>query len=299
MVFRGERLMMDNFRTVLKDYPIDIQDIVRSAILDMVDISKYIDPCKDNPFRLDQIRLGLKEGLNPKYFTYNRGDIIYGIRKLTNQGVNLSPLTKYKDSDLTKIYLWFIIQWCKEGYNISNLDLTIVPEYLLGTFNEGLKSGVDMSVFNNGIQYPVRYLEDCIHIKSEGLDVQKFLMGDYSTQILDYLSDLVNDKRKYKSIYDVISYDDSMDRVMNYEKICAMSKDLVPYAERGSNGRPVISDEVLEELVLGLESGIDLIGKIDSYDLELVKETIVEEKLKGRKLTSGRLIRKVATKKAI
>ena len=293
MIFHGERLMMDNYRAILKDYSVDIQDIVRSAILDMVDISKYIEPCRDNPFRLDQIRLGMKENLDSRYFSYSSGDIIYGIRKLTKKGINLSPLTKYKDSDLSKIYLWFLIQWCREGYNVSNLDLTIIPEYLLGTFDAGLRAGLDMGIFNNGVQYPVNYLEDCINILSAGLDVQKYVMGDYNTDILDYLSSLASDSNKYKAIYNVLSYDDSLERIMKYERICSIGKDLKPYAVRGLDGKPLISDEVLEELVSGLEGGVDLINNLDNYDLEYIKERIVEEKLKGRKLTSGRLMRRV------
>ena len=67
--FKGELLVLDNFRVVLKNYSLDVQDIVRSAILDGLDISEYISQYKNDPYKLDQIRLELKEGLNTSLFS--------------------------------------------------------------------------------------------------------------------------------------------------------------------------------------------------------------------------------------
>lgn len=47
--FKGTNLILDNFRTVLRDYSIDVQDVVRSAILDDVDVADYIEICKYCP----------------------------------------------------------------------------------------------------------------------------------------------------------------------------------------------------------------------------------------------------------
>ena len=76
MVVKGKTLILDNFRKILSNYTVDIQDVVRSAILDGVDISKYIDVCKDNPYRLEQIRLSIKEGLDESLFNLS-GDLLY------------------------------------------------------------------------------------------------------------------------------------------------------------------------------------------------------------------------------
>ena len=44
MYFKGKKLLLDNFRDVLKNYSLDIQDVVRSCILDDIDVEKYINP---------------------------------------------------------------------------------------------------------------------------------------------------------------------------------------------------------------------------------------------------------------
>ena len=36
MKYKGTTLVLDNFRTVLKDFSVDVQDVVRSALLDNV-----------------------------------------------------------------------------------------------------------------------------------------------------------------------------------------------------------------------------------------------------------------------
>ena len=203
MRYRGSVLVIDNFRSILSDFSRDLQDVVRSAILDGVDISEYIDKCKNNPYRLEQIRLGKIEGLNPIFFSYQAGDIIKGIRNLRQMGINLSPVEKYREADMDIRSLYYLIEWCKAGYDISNLDLRVLPVNLLGYFDEGLEMGLDMSIFNNGVQFSNRYLKGCMQIHREGLDVQKFLMGDYPEEVIDYLASMVYDRRRYKAIYKV------------------------------------------------------------------------------------------------
>ena len=92
MIYENDKLILDNFRTVLKDYSVDVQDVVRSAILDGVDITKYIESCKNNAYRLDQIRLGMKENLEEIFLNIKNGDSIYKIRKLKERGVSLSGI---------------------------------------------------------------------------------------------------------------------------------------------------------------------------------------------------------------
>lgn len=60
MEYRNQVLLLDNFRSILSSFSLDVQDVVRSAILDGVDLNPYIERFREDPYKLDQIRLGLK-----------------------------------------------------------------------------------------------------------------------------------------------------------------------------------------------------------------------------------------------
>ena len=130
-----------------------------------------------------------------------------------------------------------------------------------------------------------------MQIHREGLDVQKFLMGDYPEEVIDYLASMVYDRRRYKAIYKVAEYDDRKERLEMYEKIFYLGKDLEHNAVIGENFEHLISDDALRELVSGLECGVELVGSLESYDLDYIEERVAEEKLNGRKITSGKLRR--------
>ena len=185
MKYKNSPLILDTFRYLLKGYSIDIQDIVRSAILDDIDIVEYIEPCKDNPFRLDQIRLSLKEGMSRQFFTLTSGETIYKIRKLKAKNRNI----KYIEDQLSKgvlsqKHIEYILKWVDNGINISKLDINIIPETLLSTFDYGLSSGFDMSIFNTGIYYTQDYLMTCLHLMEIGISVDSFLFCDWSIDVL-------------------------------------------------------------------------------------------------------------------
>ena len=111
MYYKGKKLILDNFRNVLSSYSVDIQDIVRSAILDDIDISDYIDVCKTNPYLLDQIRLSIKDGLSASYLKIGDAEILYSIRQL-NGLLDLKPLeNQLKNNILSSDHIHYIIKW--------------------------------------------------------------------------------------------------------------------------------------------------------------------------------------------
>lgn len=174
MKFRGVVLILDNLRNVLKGYSIDIQDVVRSAILDGVDISNYIDVCKNNPYKLDQIRLCLKEGIDSSIFSIKSGECIYKIRKLDNSLRN-DLIEKLKSESLSYKLVMKLIEWLEKGYDLSNIKISIIPENLYGVFEHGFRQGLDMSIFNNGKSYNSDYIKFCLMILSNGKDIGIFL----------------------------------------------------------------------------------------------------------------------------
>ena len=60
MYLNSRRVTLDNISEVLAGYSLDIQDEVRSMILDGLDLSEWVSVCRDNPYLLNQIRLAVK-----------------------------------------------------------------------------------------------------------------------------------------------------------------------------------------------------------------------------------------------
>lgn len=52
MYFKGSRVTLESISSQFRGYSLDIQDEVRSMVMDNLDLSKWIDICKDNPYRL-------------------------------------------------------------------------------------------------------------------------------------------------------------------------------------------------------------------------------------------------------
>lgn len=185
MVFKGKLLILDNIRSELKGYSVDIQDIVRSAILDGVDISNYIDLCVDNPYRLDQIRLCMKEGIDEGYYQLLDGNTIYRIRSLFRRNMKVPSADMLVT--LSKVHIQYILKWIEKGYKFSSLNISIIPRTLLPIFEYGISNGYDMKPFNNGINYTSEYIKLCLRIISNKKFVKTLMGGRFEISCLKLL----------------------------------------------------------------------------------------------------------------
>lgn len=247
MLYKGKKLILDSFRTVLSDYSIDVQDVVRSAILDDVDISSYIPSCKDNPYRLDQIRLCIKEGMPDEILRLYNGSAIYQIRTLKADGVDLTPVVKQLSrGNLQDTYLLYLLGWIKDGLNISKLNIAIIPRQLLPTFDYGLRCGFDMSKYNNGRSYSPQYISLLLQIEKNRKSVSSLLSGEWALDILEVLSSF--SKTSDSRWENLISHIDSKISKGRLEKLISLEKQGIDVSgvQRKLNGNYVLSDKCLD-----------------------------------------------------
>ena len=247
MLYKGKKLILDSFRTVLSDYSIDVQDVVRSAILDDVDISSYIPSCKDNPYRLDQIRLCIKEGMPDEILRLYNGSAIYQIRTLKADGVDLTPVVKQLSrGNLQDTYLLYLLGWIKDGLNISKLNIAIIPQQLLPTFDYGLRCGFDMSKYNNGRSYSPQYISLLLQIEKSKKSVSSLLSGEWALDILEILSSF--SKTSDSRWENLISNIDSKISKGRLEKLISLEKQGIDVSgvQRRLNGNYVLSDKCLD-----------------------------------------------------
>lgn len=247
MKYKGEVVLLDNFRTLFYDYSVDIQDVVRSALLDGVDIVKFIGLCKDNPYRLDQIRLAMKEKLPQGLYKVSNGDIIYKIRKLYQRGVNLSAVERQLNSgSLSDEYTEYMLSWVAEGISIDSLNLAIIPKGLLETFDYGLRSGFSMVEFNNGISYSPEYIKLCLKILKDEKSITFLLGGEYDLEVLRYIAAFskIEDK-KWNELTTNIDSDIDDVRTIMLIKLVKAGVSISDLQQKGSNGDYIYSYECL------------------------------------------------------
>lgn len=292
MKYKGKTLLLDNFREVLKGYSVDVQDVVRSALLDGVSIEKYLESCKSNPYRLDQIRLGMKEKIDECYFRYTSGEVIRGIRGLLKQGVDLSQLKKYKPGSLSDKCFLYLICWCKDGFNVSNLNLSIIPDYLLEFFDYGVRKGINMKVFNNGFQYSLIFADYCIRIMENDCDASKYAIGEWDNEVLSKMEALssLHQKKRYNAVYGVIDCSDNLNRISLLEKLYTQGVDLSKVTEKDATGVALYSDEKLELLMRGYNEMVDLMPVLTSgATVDEMRAVLAEKVLEKGRVISGSL----------
>lgn len=246
MKYKNKTLILDNFRTILSNYSIDVQDVVRSAILDDVDISGYIQSCKENPYRLDQIRLGIKDGISDVVFKITNGNVIYQIRSLKKKGVDLKPLEQQlKEGNLSDTYMLYALNWVEQGINLSKLNLSIIPQKLLPIFEYGLKSGFDMSKYNNGTSYSPQYVSSCLKIEKNEKSVSFLLSGDWNETIVEILSNFSKvDSSIWNNLISNINKNISKTRLEKLIDLVKVNIDIAPL-QVIQNGEYIFSDQCL------------------------------------------------------
>lgn len=273
MKYCGNELILDNFRSILFDMSVDVQDVVRSAILDGVDISEYIIPCSDNPYKLDQIRLALKDGMPSGLIGTVSGEMLYQLRKMKQRGIDVSGIeSQLENGSLSDEYMEYMLSWVSDGINVDKLNIAIIPKNLLETFDYGLRSGFDMSPFNTGYSYNPEYIKLCLMIVKNGKPISVFLGGDFSMEVLKSLSMLSKiSTNLWKMLVDHIDSEITEERL---ERLIPFIKSGVSIAKLQSKrkGGYVYSDGCLEVVYQAYLSKLDY--------KKLITETTEERKMR-------------------
>lgn len=269
MVFKNKTLILDNFRAILSGYSVDVQDVVRSAILDGIDISSYIQSCKDNPYRLDQIRLGMKDGLAESIYKIKNGNVIYQIRVLKKKGVDLKSLEKQlEQGNLSDTYMIYALNWIEQGINLSKINLAIIPQKLLPTFEYGLKSGFDMSKYNTGVSYSPQYIGFCLQIEKGDKSVSFLLKGDWSEDILEVLSSFAKvDNVMWNSLITNIDRSITKTRLKKLIKLVKVGIDINPLQQK-LGGEYIFSDNCLDLIDEAYYEKLDYKRLIENFSSE-------------------------------
>lgn len=291
MKYNNKDLILDNFRDLLFDYSVDVQDVVRSSILDNIDIIPYIKIYKDDAYKLDQIRLAIKEGL-PKTFFKTTGDMLYQIRQMSRRGVDLSSIENQLKSNLSEQSMKYLIKWVDDGINISKLNIAIIPNSLLDTFDYGLRSGFDMTEFNNGKNYSSKYIKLCLQIKKNDKPISFLLSGEWSLDSLTVLSrESKMQKNKWQLLVQGIDEQVSTSRLDLLVKLVKAGVPINKLQQKSTKNTYVYDEDCLSIIYEGFFSNLDLevlMQTTSAKEMQVLKSQL--ELDKKRKI-SGKLVR--------
>lgn len=198
MRYKNVDLTFDNYLTELSEFSQDVKDEVRSGILDNIPLGRYIYACADNPYRLQQIRLGMKEGLDTDYLKLKSGDHIRRVRVLLSQDVRLDLLKEYTYLNLPSVYYDVLLDWIETG--------AVIPEDLeLDKVNEAILPAISYAVLNdlNAVEIAsqsgnsLEYAQSLLTMSALGMEIGELSGTKYQEEALEALSGIAS--RPYSS----------------------------------------------------------------------------------------------------
>ena len=293
MYFKGSRVTLESISSQFRGYSLDIQDEVRSMVMDNLDLSKWIDVCRDNPYRLNQIRLGSKEGLDPRFFTILDGSVIYRIRSLAATGFNVGELLAYVGVGFTKEQWFYIISWAERGLLDSRLALVRTPFSMWGFIDKGLRVNLPMWLFTSGKKYSDTFMHSVLTLMSNGQPGEKFLNSLWKDETLKLLAEF-SYRRWFNNIVGFVDYFIPYDFLVSVGELAKeglIDEDLFEIGYDDDSGNYYLYQSYhLEAILRCVMQGYDY-SKLKDYNLSGSEvDTILKEiELNSKRSFRGRL----------
>lgn len=295
MNYKGVKVNLSNYNDVFENLSVDAREVVRSAILDDTPLGAYIDKASENPYLLWQIKLGIDDVLDTRWFgVLDSGEILYRVRQMKSKGINVDRVLDFVYVGMSRDRWEYVLDWYELGVPLEKYNLSILPESLLRVFDFGIRRGFPMHIFNT--KYADRYSEDyvknCLVIMSNKKSIQRFLDGSWDRYILGVLGEY--SKSKY---YDgLISFVNSNISLSVLEALYSAIRSGVPLdimkelASVDKDELYLYSKAQIEVVRKAYEDGLDcsnlLDPKLSSKDME---EVVNELKVSQRGKIRGRL----------
>jgi len=270
MYYNNQRVKIENIEKLFSEYSLDIQDEVRSMVLDGLDLTEWVSVCKDNPYRLNQIRLAMKEGVDPRFFNISDGRVLYSLRKYLKSGFSGEELYRFVGCGFDSEQWEYILSWAEKGYLDKRLSLVRTPKNLWSLIDKGLQNNLPMWVFTTGRNYSVSEMNSLITIMSNGHDIDKFLIGSWRSDVIKVLGEFSRFswyKKVVGAVYDFISLEFLL-LIGELAKNKVIDADLlVAYkGSQGERGYYLYQTYHLSIILQAVQKGVDY-TKLKDYNL--------------------------------
>jgi len=186
--YEKELITLGNYTQVFSDCSPDVQDEIRNAVLDDTPIGKYIQLCKEDGYKLNQVRLCLREYVQKSYInTAMTAKTLYAVRQLYKSKRDMDFITRYlTGSNLIRIEaeaLEKIVYTVLAGGDVSKIDFTYLPKVNVDIVCEGLLLNYPMWLLVGSRQsYTPQTLRLLMRAMSLGINIHPFLQGKWGNE---------------------------------------------------------------------------------------------------------------------
>ena len=311
VVISGKVATLGNYLELTKGYSTDIQDEVRSAILDDTPISPYIKKCKNDSFKLNQIRLAIREYVPSRYIsTHLSATNLKWIRKISSKGYSLYVLDNYLSKggvlSISCDALDLVLSAYYDGVDVASVDFTTVSEDVVGLVCAGLRKGYPMWVITEShTQKSAEFIRVLMKCMSLNLDIHPFLSDGWDVERVQLIA---SNASRLEYVYAVLmKHINSRFSKEQLEIIIEVAKDyldFLPLCLKDEDGYPVFNTWQLDaiskvirfnasqESVDGKEIDIEKFLNPKMSDLDMMcmfNEAKAEIEEEGRRVLSGKL----------
>ena len=189
--YRNYNVTLENYRDIFNQCSPDVLDEIRSAILDDTQIANFIKECGNDSYKLNQIRLAIREFVPPKYIdTQFTARTMYFIRGAYQKKFNIEPLLKYKKGKfllLDKTVIEKLAELVFMGVDIDKVDFTKVNANLVDVFCKGLLQNYPMWLCVTDMPVSASYIKILMQGMRLGIDIHPFVMEEWEENQLRVL----------------------------------------------------------------------------------------------------------------
>lgn len=250
---------LENYKKIYNECRPDILDEIRSAVLDDIQIAKFIEPCGNDSYKLGQIRMALRELIPIEYLNVHfTGKTIYNIRRCFEKGYDCSFLLSYLKNNIPILEpetIETLVEFCYLGTNLSLVDFTEVPTDVVPTICSGLYRGFPMWLCVGSPYMTEMKLKTLMRGMQLGLDIQPFLSKDWGESQLILLFSFA----KSVDLNQVLQFiNEKFDTDLLNLILQASTKNipLQRICSRDTEGYPIYNSYQLTEILGAIEEGI-------------------------------------------
>lgn len=217
MKYNNEVLTFDNYREILGDeWNLDVLDEVRAALMDGLDVSPWLAACAEDPYRLQQIRVAMKQGIDSKYFSLS-AQMIRRVRRLIMSDVNMDQLDPWVAKRLPTGHYDYLVQWVEHGWLIpDSLELTRCPLDKMESISFMLSRGMhDLAVeVSKQLWVSPTYAANLVMLEESGSNDPRFLERDWDEKVLNRLATATG-KPYYGVMVEVLDRSDASEELVD------------------------------------------------------------------------------------
>lgn len=281
MRYQNMEVTLDNYTEIFSQYPLDILDEIRSALLDGLPILNYLNR---SPEDLHQIRLAMLEGVSAEFFTLP-ASLLKSVRSAVNEGHSLSSFQQYLNKGIDSTLLETILTWDMKGYLLNPLSLEYLTEDNVPLFTSMLRRNIDIAPYLTAHAVPLESMQYIVKLARPDL-----LEDVPSMDVLRYLCshrNLLGYKITSQTSLDMLEALQALYSSDLRKQDPTSYRDLTQHDEHGNFlYMPFQLDRVLD----AFESHYDYKRLMNpSLGMSALNTLLLEEKFKQRKRLGGKL----------